>query len=103
MNYLDVINPVRALHGQGLLSHSPELEQVALAHAKRVAMTRRIFHPGGGTEIAARGQATIQEAIASWLDSPGHRRILLGNYTKCGAAKVVSRRDGKAVWMVQFA
>lgn len=102
MNHLDVINAVRALHGLGLLTRDPVLARVALSHARRVARTTRLFHPGGGNEISARGQRTIQEAIQSWLDSPGHRAILLGPYTQCGVAMVVSRRDGQPVWMSQF-
>lgn len=103
--YVKLINQVRALLGKGPLSHSPDLQKWAMNHARRVAATKQIWHPkngGSGNEICARGQVTFEEAIQSWLDSPGHRVILLGDYSLCGAAMVVSRRNGQAVWFAQF-
>jgi uncharacterized protein YkwD len=104
-DYINTINLVRALHGQRLLSYSGPLQKWAMNHARRVASTKFLWHPkngGSGNEIAARGQTSIQEAIQSWLDSPGHRAILLGDYTQCGVAMVVSPRNGQAVWFAQF-
>lgn len=98
--YLDAINKVRAEHGKAPLTWSDERARCAQGNAGVVARTRRAFHPRrypiGSGEIMARGQTSIQETCGDWLNSPGHRRLLLGDFSACGAARVGN------VWFVQF-
>lgn len=103
MEYLDEVNRVRDAHGVASLGWSDECESGSRHHASIVARkVKRLWHPGGGVfEIAARGQADIVEACRSWLDSPGHRKILLGNFRSCGVAMAVGV-DGQCVWFAQF-
>ena len=55
---------------------------------------------GGAWEIAAPGR-TPEEAVQMWLNSPAHRRILLGGFTKVGAGAVRSA-NGTIFWTLRF-
>lgn len=97
------MNRVRANLSLPALTWSDSLAEIAQRHADVVARDRRgrLWHPGGGTEIAALGQESIQEACESWMRSRGHRAILIGAYTRVGIAQATNRQ-GQIVWMVQF-
>ena len=89
----------------GPLTWNPLLGQAALAHSADMAHQHYFNHkqPDGslpadratkagyrwvrvGENIAA-GQRTVDEAVASWLDSPGHcANIMNGNYTEVGVS-----------------
>lgn len=102
--YLDEFNRVRDVHGMASLGWSDDCESRSLANAKIVARKKnRLWHPGnpGIAEIAARNQKDIAEACESWLNSPGHRAILLGQFVSVGAVMVVAI-DGQPVWFAQF-
>lgn len=102
--YLDEINRVRDENGLASLGWSDECEALSLKNAKIVAKKKnKLWHPGGvkKAEIAARNQKDIAEACVSWLHSPGHRKILLGNWFSVGVAMVVAV-DGQPVWFAQF-
>lgn len=102
--YVDEVNRVRDVNGLISLGWSDECEALALKNAKIVARKRkRLWHPGDvkRAEIAARGQATIAEACESWLGSPGHRKILLGDFLSVGVAMAMGI-DGQLVWFAQF-
>jgi uncharacterized protein YkwD len=73
-----------ARHGR--LSHtgsdgSEFYERIARAGLSGVAMG----------EVIAQGQTTVEQVVASWMASPGHRAQILGDYTHAGA-------DGRGVW-----
>lgn len=97
------INRVRLEQGKPALVWDDDLASIAQRHANIVANDRRgrLWHPGGGNEIAALGQTSIEEACSSWMNSRGHRAILLGNYTRVGVGSKMNRR-GRMVWMAQF-
>ena len=102
--YLDAINTVRDAHGLASLGWSDECEALSLMNAKIVAKKKnKLWHPGNvkRAEIAARNQANIDEACVSWLNSPSHRKILLGEWLSVGVAMVVAV-DGQPVWFAQF-
>jgi uncharacterized protein YkwD len=97
----------------GPLAWNPALAQAALAHSTDMA-TRRYFNhiePNGSTpadraaragyrwlrvgENIASGQHSVQEAMTSWLDSPGHcANIMNPGFTEMGAAYAV-RADSR--------
>ena len=52
-------------------------------------------------ENVAFGQDTPKEVVAEWLESPPHRKNILGNYTEIGASVCKSKR-GKLYWCVEF-
>lgn len=99
-DFLNAINAVRASHGKGPLAWSEIRASNSQVHANFVARRRGAFHPRrvsiGRGEIMARGQSSIEEACAEWLNSPGHRSLLLGDFRACGAARAGN------VWFVQF-
>ena len=41
---------------------------------------------GAAGECTARGQRTEAEVMESWLNSPGHRRIIMGGFNRVGYA-----------------
>lgn len=102
--YLAEINRVRSQHGLASLGWS----DAAYGHASRnagivAAVRSRLWHPGGGGyEIAARNQTDIADACRSWLNSPGHRRILLGGQFRSAGIAMVIGVDGQPVWFAQF-
>lgn len=102
--YLNEVNRVREVNGLASFGWSDECERRSLKNATVVARKRKkLWHPGNilKAEIAARGQATIAEACESWLDSKGHRRLLLGDFLSIGVAMAVGV-DGEPVWFAQF-
>ena len=102
--FLTEVNRVRSQHGLASLGWSDAAYGHASRNAGIVARTRgRLWHPGGGGyEIAARNQSDIAEACRSWLNSPGHRRILLGGQFRSAGVAMVVGVDGQPVWFAQF-
>jgi len=100
------------------------LAQAAREHSSDMAAHRRFSHRGSdNTEVAQRatragyrwrhigeniaaGQTSPQEAVAGWLDSPGHCANLMNpDFTEMGAGYAVSRArlPGFAYWTQVFA
>jgi hypothetical protein len=52
-----------------------------------------------GENIAA-GQKSAAEVMAGWMNSPGHRANILGNYTHIGVGVVES--NGRLYWSQEF-
>ncbi|WP_138415889.1 SafA/ExsA family spore coat assembly protein [Aquibacillus sediminis] len=52
----------------------------------------------GAAENIARGQRTPQEVVKGWMDSPGHRKNILGDFTHIGVGYV---EDGN-YWTQMF-
>jgi uncharacterized protein YkwD len=107
----------------GPLDWNPALAQAALAHSMDMATRRYFSHkePNGSTpadraaragyrwirvgENIASGQRTVQEAMASWLESPGHcANIMNPGFTEMGAAYAVhpASRNHTPYWTQAF-
>lgn len=102
--FLNTVNLIRYDHDKPALKWDDGLSMKAQQNAETVARDKRnrLWHPTTGVnEIAARGQETIQEVCESWLDSPGHRKIILGTFSKVGIGTATGR-NGDTVWMAQF-
>jgi uncharacterized protein YkwD len=103
---------------------NPQLGQAALAHSRDMAARRYFSHRAKdgsqAGERAARagyawqrvgeniafGQSTPDEAVAGWLDSPGHcANIMNPGFTEMGAAYGVAaeKRSGIVYWTQVFA
>ena len=99
------------------------LGAAALAHSRDMAARRHVAHQGSdGSEVATRatragyswrligeniaaGQATAQEAVAGWIESPGHCANLMNpGFTGMGAAYAISRArmPGFVYWTQVF-
>ncbi len=105
------------------LAWNPLLGQAALAHSTDMARKRYFNHkqPDGSVaadratqagyrwarvgENIASGQRTPEEAVASWLDSPGHcANIMNPTFTEMGAAYAINphNRNRTAYWTQVF-
>jgi uncharacterized protein YkwD len=99
----------RAANGQGPLSRNGALDAVAAQWAQQLAASGVLAHnpsysdqiPGGWSragENVARGQADANQMHTEWMNSPGHRANILGDYTDIGVAFLVA---GGTTWGVQ--
>ncbi|WP_379680762.1 CAP domain-containing protein [Massilia consociata] len=105
------------------VSWNPQLGQAALAHSRDMAARRYFSHRGKDGSMAADragragyqwqrvgeniafGQSSPEEAVAGWLDSPGHcANIMNPGFTEMGAAYGVAaeRRAGIVYWTQVF-
>ena len=105
------------------LAWDDALGAAALAHSRDMAARRRFAHQGSdGSEVAARvtragyswklvgeniaaGQTSAQEAVAGWIESPGHCANLMNPaFTEMGAGYDISRArmPGFVYWTQVF-
>jgi uncharacterized protein YkwD len=112
-------NDVRRDEGLRPLVKEKKLSKAAAIHARDMADRETMSHEGGDGstpadrvkkcgyeflrigENIAYGQTTTKEVVAGWLDSPPHRKNILGNFTEIGASVFKSKR-GKLYWCVEF-
>ena len=98
------INQQRAAQGLGPLALDPALVTIARAHnaymddhncfdhqcSGEPSVWQRLAQAGypnyAGSETIARGYDTVSALVNGWMNSSGHRAILLGNYTHVGCA-----------------
>jgi uncharacterized protein YkwD len=98
-------NAFRAAEGLPPLRPDDRLNSAALVHARDMAGNGFFSHRGsdgstvgnrvrasgctwtGLSENIAKGQSSPDAALAAWIDSPGHRRNLLGPYERMGQAR----------------
>lgn len=117
---IEAFNRERALVGRSPLKLTPKLTEAARAHAHDMAKHEMLSHRGSdGTTPAQRvkqqgypyqkigeniasGQPTPEAVMQSWMQSPGHRRNILGDFAELGAARV-SSQNGASYWCVVFA
>ncbi len=112
-------NKERAKAGLSPLKGDPKLTQAALAHARDMAEHGKMAHEGsdGSTpaqragrlgyrhvktgENVAYGQSTVEAVMRAWMNSPGHKENILGDYSEMGAARVLDERE-RPYWSVSF-
>ena len=112
-------NQERAREGKPHLKAEPRLEAAALVQARDMADRKRMGHDGsdGSTpqervvkagyfyrttgENVAEGYRTVEQVMKGWMDSPPHKKNVLGDFTEIGVAKVVAD-DGKTYWSAEF-
>ena len=93
---LSLVNAERTARRLAPLALNVCLAGQATAWAEAMRQRGRISHDGfadrlaacglsGGGECVAEGQTTASAAVQAWMQSPGHRAILLGNYRTLGA------------------
>lgn len=112
-------NKERAKEGLPPLKGDPKLMQAALVHARDMAEHEKMAHEGsdGSTpsqraerigyryvntgENVAYGQETVDSVMRSWMNSPGHRKNILGDFSEIGAARVLDEEE-RPYWSVSF-
>lgn len=101
------------------LGISVKLQAAAAGHADVMARTGRMAHSGlgdgdlalrlrsvaytfrGAGENVAWGQRDVAAVMTSWMDSPGHRAKILGNFSEAGLA-VSYGTGGVPFWCAVF-
>ena len=120
---LQAVNQERRRQGIGPLTLSEQLNQAAQAHSDDMAGQNFFSHTGSdgsdagdriertgyqprlwGENIAA-GYPTAREVVQGWLESAGHRRIMLSpEYSEVGFGVAENRRADYAIyWTAVFA
>jgi uncharacterized protein YkwD len=112
-------NKVRAEEKLPPLSADPKLTAAAKAHAEDMAKHETMTHEGtdGSTpaqrierqgyharasgENVAEGQTSAESVMRTWLNSPPHRKNILGPYSQVGIA-VARGKGGEPYWAVDF-
>ena len=104
-----LVNQERAAKGLPALVRNASIEAVAVNWANQMAASGKMQHnpdyssqiPGGWTAAAenvAQGQHTAAQMNADWMNSPGHRANILGDFTSIGIAFVTANGT---TWGVQ--
>jgi uncharacterized protein YkwD len=120
---LRLINAFRASKGVGPLRIDPRLTAAAKVQSKDLARTDRISHYGSdgsspwdrikragydarvAAENVGTGQASLEEVIKGWMESPGHsRNLLLADAKDMGIALVQDPgTEFKTFWTLEVA
>lgn len=101
------------------LTVNRKLMAAAQAHAEDMAGRRKMTHTGGdgssftervksrgyryfrtGENVAA-GRFSVDKLMKGWMDSPAHKRNILGGFSEIGVGLAVDE-DGKSYWCVTF-
>jgi uncharacterized protein YkwD len=112
-------NEARAKEKLNSLEVSPKLTKAAQRHADDMAKRGEMSHKGSdGTmpadrikgagysyrrsgENVAYGRWSPERLMQGWMDSPPHRKNILGSYSQIGAACAIAE-DGRSYWCVTF-
>lgn len=110
---VDAINAQRAKFGRPALASDVRLNALAQGWATYMATYDAMTHGAFGTRIShvfpntaagediAEGQTTIEQVVASWMNSPPHRANILGNFNLIGVGEAVDQ-NGATFWCVDF-
>lgn len=97
----------------------PKLTAAAADHAKEMAHLGKMTHDGADGSTAAQrveragyryratgenvayGQKSVEEVMDAWMNSPGHKRNILGDFTQVGVG-IAPAADGTLYWCVDF-
>ena len=117
LELLKIHNQERLQRGLRPFSWNDKLARAAQGHADWMAAHRRITHAnngsftdrlraegyriaGAGENIAA-GQHTPAEAVNAWMNSPGHRQNVLGDFADAGFG-AAQDSSGRGYWCADF-
>jgi uncharacterized protein YkwD len=112
-------NRIRAEQKLLSLAVSEKLQAAAQSHARDMAARRKMTHQGSRLsrlpdrikaqgypyrrvgENVAMGQFTVDRLMKGWMDSPPHKRNILGGFSQIGVGCAIAE-DGKPYWCVNF-
>lgn len=95
-------NQERARHGLPPIEMDESLVKSARQHAWWMVRNNNLQHTSAQVaENIAMGQRTAAEVVRDWMNSPGHRANMLGNYRRIGAA-AYQTKGGTCYWCLQF-
>ncbi len=112
-------NRIRTAAKLHSFSVSKKLQAAAQAHAMDMAAHHKMSHRGSrgsvladrveaqgyrfrrvGENVAA-GKFTVQRLMKAWMDSPPHKRNILGGFSQIGVGCTIDE-NGKRYWCVNF-
>lgn len=103
---MDATNSYRQQNGLPALTYSAAFYQRCLAHSREMAAKGSLYHTNLGSGVMAENVAMRSSGgsagtlmVQQWIDSPGHRANMVGNY-KCGATALYEQ--GGSVWGTQM-
>lgn len=117
---VDLVNVERARRGLSAVAPQPQVADAAEIHTRDMAATRNLSHTGSDGsdtgdrldragfrwrswgETVAAGQRSPASVVDAWMNSDGHRRILLGDYAVIGAS-MVPDATGVRYWTIVVA
>ena len=92
--FLDLVNEVRVAEGHEPLTwvEQDSAEEYTLQRCAELVNDFSHDRQNGifSAEVIARGQISVQKAFNDWMNSPGHKRTLMGDGTHLTAAKAGS-------------
>jgi uncharacterized protein YkwD len=112
-------NRIRAEAGLNALKPNAELEAAAKAHADDMAARAKMSHIGADgsspkdridrtgyqyqtvAENVAYGQRKAQVVMDMWMDSPGHKKNIVGDFSEVGVACAVDK-EGLIYYSAEF-
>ena len=112
-------NAIRADAKLKKLTVNRKLMAAAQAHAEDMAARRKMSHTGGDGsssserikargyryfrtgENVATGRLSVDRVMKGWMNSPSHKRNILGGFSDIGVGCAVGE-DGKRYWCVTF-
>lgn len=112
-------NEERAKEKLNSLEVSPKLTKAAQRHADDMAKRKQMGHKGSdgsspfdrikatgyryrrAGENVAFGRFSTERLMKGWMDSPGHRKNILGSYSQIGVACAIAE-DGTSYWCATF-
>lgn len=116
---IEAHNKIRTEARLKKLTASKKLTSAAQAHAEDMAARRKMTHTGADGsssservksqgyryfrtgENVAFGHYPVDRLMKGWMDSPPHKRNILGGFSEIGVGCAVDE-DGKRYWCVNF-
>ena len=99
---LNAINAIRERYGLKALVLDITVLRNARQHCGWMANHHSMIHCANRCENIAMGQADVDDVVAAWMGSSGHRaNILNPSYTKAGFTGYISP-SGSPFWCQQF-
>lgn len=113
---LGPVNAYRREKGKAALGADDTLSRLALEHAEEMAALGKMSHARfsdrmrsagirySAAENVALGQPNIESVVAAFAASRGHRRNMLGDFSKMGLAVARDARSGsRPFWAMELA
>jgi uncharacterized protein YkwD len=116
---IEAHNQIRAEAKLPALTVSGKLRAAAQRHARDMAKRSKMTHEGSdgsrpldrikragyhyrrAAENVAAGRFSVDRLMKVWMDSPAHKRNILGSFSQIGVA-CATDEDGKRYWCVTF-
>lgn len=95
--FLLAANRIRAQYNLPALRADTALDSGCESQAAYCSRVGQLVHGGNSAEILAYNYSGFDAALVQWLNSPGHRALLLAPNFRTAGVAVVRGRDGR-VW-----